>query len=101
MESVTPENVTAENQDRRHRTTTEHYEGEQERGGSNSRAAFPETTNTAEDRTTRDQGTTRVPVRQGLGSCAIFAKERGEAHNLLPFKEPVNLRVQRAGNCLP
>jgi hypothetical protein len=41
------------------------------------------------------------PGPQKLRSCSIFTDQCGEAHYLLPFEEPVDLRVQRVGNGLP
>ena len=44
---------------------------------------------------------TRGPGTSVLRSCAIFAEECREAHNLLPLKEPVDFGVKCGGNCLP
>ena len=71
------------------------------RNGWVSHAAFPETTITAEHRTTREPRHDKGSGTSELGSCAIFADECGEAHNLLPLKEPVDLGVKRGGDCLP
>jgi hypothetical protein len=67
--------------------------------GRYSHAAIPETTITAKHRTTGNQGTTRVSGTSG--SRAIFVEERGETYNLLPFEEPIHLRVESIGDGLP
>ena len=57
----------------------------------------PTRQNTAQQ---ENQGRAGFPVRQKLGSCAIFTDECREAHNLLPFEEPVNFGVKCGGDCL-
>ncbi len=66
-----------------------------------SHAAFPETTITSESTHNRREGYEQVPVLKKLRSCSIFTDQCREAHYLLPFEEPVDLRVQRVGNGLP
>jgi hypothetical protein len=74
----------------------------QERGGSGSHAAFPQTTTTAEPPHNKGpKNTADGSGTSGLRNLSIFLQECGEAHNLLPFEEPVDFGVKCGGNCLP
>jgi hypothetical protein len=62
--------------------------------------SFPETTIKTEQPHNREPENSNGSGTSELRSGAIFADERGEAYNLLPLEEPVNLGLKCAGNCL-
>jgi hypothetical protein len=65
-----------------------------------SHAVFPETRIKTEQPHNRGPENSNGSGTSELRSGAIFADERGEAYNLLPLEEPVNLGLKCGGNCL-
>jgi hypothetical protein len=61
---------------------------------------FPETIIKTEQPHNREPESSNGSGTSELRSGAIFADERGEAYNLLPLEEPVNLGLKCGGNCL-